>query len=148
MKFAPLTTEDKPKFIPLDPGRYKFNVLLAEDAVSKAGNEMIKLKLECFQPDGRRATIFDYLMINADGTSRKIKGFCEAVGLQDKYQSGELSHWDCLHKSGELELAVESSEQYGDQNKVKFYVRLKPTSENLPKSAPATDDFPDEDVPF
>ena len=43
----------------LEPGVYPFEVIAASEELSKAGNEMIKVKLNVFGPDNQQAHIFD-----------------------------------------------------------------------------------------
>lgn len=125
MKFTPTTEEQQERrtFEPFPAGEYDYTVDAAEDTTSKAGNEMIKLTLHVYNADGNKRVLFDYLL---DSAAWKIKQFAASAGLLDRYDSGEIEAYEMVGKTGRLKLKIESSEQYGDQNKVAFYLAAKP----------------------
>lgn len=122
-------------FEPFPAGDYDYTVDAAEDATSKAGNEMIRLTLHVYNAEGHKRVLFDYLL---DSAAWKIKQFAASSGLLDRYDSGEIEAYEMVGKSGRLKLKIESSEQYGDQNKVAFYIAAKPAGTGYTgRSAPA-----------
>lgn len=102
-------------------GNYFFKVLEAEEAKSQSGNDMIKLKLQISNEEGRTKVVFDYLL---EALEYKLAHFTEACGLFSTYQEGALSAYDCLDKRGELKLTIQQDKtgQYGDKNVVADYL--------------------------
>lgn len=132
--FTPKTENDLYQL--LEKGDYDFEVLNAEDAVSKKGNPMIKLTLKIYDKNGNGRQMYDYLL---EALAFKLKHFCEATGLDDKYKAGKLEASDCLAKSGKVMIDVESSDAYPPRNSVKDYVKIKVNKDN---------NFIDNDIPF
>lgn len=105
----------------LEPGTYPFEVMGASEEISKAGNQMIKLKINVFGPDGQNAHVFDYLM---EKMAFKLRHFCEATGLLAKYEAGTLSELDCEGKSGFVKIKIDPANgQYSAKNSVADYVK-------------------------
>lgn len=133
-------------------GEYPFTVIFAEDAKSKNGNDMIKVKLGVYNGDAIRWHVTDYLMEKMEA---KLRHFCEAVGLLPRYEQGCLQASDCLQRSGMVKLVIKSDSngQFPDKNEVRDYVverkqQATPKAEK-PKQVnekPAFD--PNDDVPF
>jgi hypothetical protein len=137
LSFQPMSEEEVLNL--LKPGIYKFEVRGAEDAVSKKGNPMIKLSLVTWDEKGRERYVTDYLMA---AMMYKIKHFCDATGLDDKYLSGSFNAQDCIGKTGQFKLRIEESDGYAPKNSVQDYIKaLKVVKEEVP--------FDDsEDLPF
>lgn len=166
MKFTPKTEQELQSARLLPEGTYAFDVLSAEDRLSKAGNEMIALELLVYTQDGGTRKVRDFLM---EKMAFKLAAFARTTGLTAKYSEGRISSEDCLGKSGWLKLTVESgkpkadgSGNYPDRNSVKDYTTEKQSKvANLtaPSAAPAkasekaadaaaASSGLDEDVPF
>lgn len=133
-------------------GTYDFLVLDAEETISKSGNDMIKLKIRIFMPDGRERVIFDYLL---EAMEFKTGHFAEATGLLDKYQNGSIDAHDCLGKSGKCKIIIQSDKEgkYPDKSVIGDYIPTDEAQSNKLKSkveaAKQTDDgFGDTDLPF
>jgi len=119
MNYTPKTENELQELDLLAAGNYPFRVTTAEDAVSKKGNDMIKMKLHVMDPQTNRQTfVFDYLM---EAMAHKLRHFCEAVDMLDKYESGTLTPKDCEGQEGELELIVEPAGEWPAKNAVKDY---------------------------
>lgn len=128
----------------LEKGDYSFEVISAEDAVSKAGNQMMKLVLKVYDNDGKTHLVYDYLL---EALAFKLKHFCEATGLNDKYEEGKLEVNDCVGKSGKVYLEIQESGLYKPKNIVGDYIVLdKSTEGKTPSNSQTT--FIDDDVPF
>ena len=154
MKFTPTTEEQQERrtFEPFPAGEYDYTVEAAEDTTSKAGNDMIKLTLHVYNTEGHKRVLFDYLL---DSAAWKIKQFAASAGLLERYDSGEIEAYEMVGKTGRLKLKIESSEQYGDQNKVAFYLAAKSAgtgytgrSAPSPVSRHTTTSIDDDAVPF
>jgi hypothetical protein len=142
----------------LEPGVYPFEVLAASEELSKAGNEMIAIKLTVFGNNGEKIHVFDYLL---EKVAFKLRHFCEATGLLTKYENGTLSELDCEAKTGFVKLAIEPGNGgYSPKNTVKDYVvkektasaqdmprKLTPEEFNKKHGIDPTKTF-DDDIPF
>jgi len=131
-------------------GEYSFEIAEAEEAVSKRGNQMIKLTLNVQNDQGGGIVVFDYLM---DAMPLKLRRCAEACTLLHKYNEGHLDAFDLQGKTGLLKLAIEKDEtgKYPDKNTVNEY--LVKDSEQTNKSQAQKDPSYeakelDDDVPF
>jgi uncharacterized protein DUF669 len=154
MKFTPTTEEQQERrtFEPFPAGEYDFTVEAAEEQTSRNNNEMVKLTLHVYNTEGHKRVVFDYML---DSAAWKIKQFAASAGLLERYDSGEIEAYEMVGKTGRLKLKIESSEQYGDQNKVAFYIAAKSAGTGYTgRSAPAsvsrhtTTSIDDDAVPF
>ena len=141
MNYTPKTENELKEMDLLPAGNYRFRVTEATDEVSKKGKEMIKLKLHVMDPETNRQTfVFDYLM---EAMAHKLRHFCEAVDMLEKYESGTLTPADCNGTEGELELIVEHKGHWPAKNAVKDYnifTEDKPEAKAAPKPT-ETDDI-------
>lgn len=121
MRFQPKTKEEIAADGLLQPGEYDFEIVSGEDTVSKAGNDMIKLRLNVYTESGGKVTMFDYLMPTV---AFKLRHACEACGLEDEYESGNLEALDFEGKTGRCKVAVQKdkSGQYPDRNGIADYI--------------------------
>lgn len=134
MRFSPKTADEIVADSLLPAGEYPFEVLAAQDKLSKAGNEMIELKLAVYSQDGDQTHVFDYLL---EKIAYKLRHFAEAVGLLDKYEKGEFSAFDCEGKNGYCKLAIDSSNpNYPPKNTVRDYVVKEASTAVSAKPAP------------
>lgn len=147
MKFAPKTESELEISLLLEPGIYPFQVSEAINDTSKNGNEMIKIGLTVWGPEGRIHFVYDYLL---EAMAYKLRHFCCYTGLIQKYESGELSANDCINKEGYVEIAIQKGKpngnggNYPDINKVKDYVERPGDFKDHYKK----DNYVEEDVPF
>lgn len=103
------------------PGKYDAEIVDAQNTVSKAGNDMIKLQLRVFDGQAGSQFIFDYLL---DSIAYKIKHAAQACGLLDKYNARELDASDFLGKGCQVKLKVQEDAEgkYKDKNVISDYV--------------------------
>jgi len=147
MKFTPKTDEEIKNEGLLDTGIYKYHILNAEDTVSKAGNQMIKLTIEVFDKNNQARILYDYLI---ESFSSKLINFCEFNNLMVKYNEGEIKDIDCKGKSGKLEIGIEKGRtkpdgsEYPNRNIIKKYLK----EEDIKNKSETDKSFPDEDLPF
>lgn len=149
MRVTPKSDEEiekeQEKFRPLK-GVFDFEVIEASEGISKAGNDMIKLTLGVWRPDGSQLFVYDYLL---DAMAFKVKHFCEAVGLTDRYEAGDLVAFDCKGKGGRVELKIEKDDKGNDKSVVKDYVKREisangkqPPAGLLDEGKPLNDEIP------
>ena len=148
MKFSTTATEDsnqpspEPKSNVLKPGIYPFSVLDAKEEVSRAGNDMIHLKLGVERPNGTDQWVHDYIVATQPA---KLKAFCAAVGLLADFERGEIDAHSIIGQSGKVKVRVEPAKgNYPEKNAVAEYVEL-PADE---KPAKTTTPAADEEIPF
>jgi hypothetical protein len=159
MRFNPLPEQDfmnDKANITLQPGEYAFEIIAADDYVSKAGNPGIKLMVEVIDNTiGQKHYLTDYL---SSAAIFKIHQFCKAVGLLKQYEQGELDPVYCIGKKAKVQVALEKGKPkddgsgacYTDRMAVKKYIVNKSTSASTATTPAATEvaPFPDDDVPF
>ncbi len=143
MRVTPRSEQELQESLVMPKGIYKFEVASAEEAVSKSGNEMIKLQLRIWDKEGKVHILYDYLL---DSLPFKLRHFAEYVGLIEKYNMGGINAEDCLYKSGSVELMIqEAKDNYPMKNAVKDYVK----TDRSAKVSPPNNDLPfDDDLPF
>lgn len=131
-----MTQEEIARASLLEPGVYGFEVIGALDKVSKAGNEMIELKLNVFGNE-KEAHVYDYLM---EKMAFKLRHFAECTGLLAEYESGTLDAYRCNNKVGYCKLAVDPGNgDFLPKNVVKDYVKPEtPLPKLAPQVAPAS----------
>ncbi len=126
LKFTPRKDEELSNL--LEEGEGQFEVIKAIKKESKSGNPMISLVLKCWDAKGNQGNIFEYLILNDNVFSmRKIKHFCYSVGLEQKYESGELNAYECENKSGNLIIGIQKDKtgKYPDKNSVYDFLKKK-----------------------
>ena len=129
----------------LPAGQYAATVKLANDKVSKAGNDMIELILTVYGASGLQVDVFDYLLSD-DSWQWKVRHFCESAGLD--YERGELVAAWCTEQSVRVNLGTEKKEGYAEKNRVLDYLP-RATAVTVGITEPghfSADD--DSDVPF
>lgn len=146
MRFEPLSdAELAAQRGTLKPGPADFEVIDAKEALSKAGNEMVKLTLRVWDSEGRQGQLFDYLLGNAQW---KIKSFYQSIGNPEAYEAGLIDPLNLSGASGKAILTIQKDPKYGDQVRIQNYVM--PGVKKETKEAKDPDSIRDEgdDVPF
>src|SRR5688572_8987205 len=90
MRFEPKSEDEIAAANLLADGDYIFEVADAKEETSKAGNDMVKLKLNVVGEEDRMHVIFDYL-VSSEGAAFKLRHFAESVGLLPEYERGEIT---------------------------------------------------------
>lgn len=158
MKFKAKSEEEITRESLFEKGVYSFEVIKAENKVSKSGNDMIKVQLLVFSNNSESTkTVYDYLM---EAMAFKLRHFCKATGLIEKYEQETLDAEDCEGKTGKCYLGIEEDKtgEYLPRNSVKDYVVdtgantkeiFSPESieANRPLKA-KKDDLENNDIPF
>jgi hypothetical protein len=122
MRFTPKTEKEIQEEGLLPAGPYSFEIFKAEERQSKAGNDMIYLKVGVFDDDGRIHYVDDYLM---ESISYKLRHAAEVCGLLDDYEQGQLNAGDFVNKTGQCKVGIEKDKnnQYPDKNRIVDYLR-------------------------
>lgn len=123
MDFNPTDAVEQPSGPKLlDPGTYELVVREAEERVSSKGNPMIALELE---PVGHQGVLIREYLVATQSAMFRIKNFCEAAGLTEKFEAGRLSEDDCRGSKVRARLTVEEgTDGYSDKNRVEEYLKL------------------------
>lgn len=110
-----------------------FEVMEAEDTTSRAGSDMVKLKVKVFNDQGASRTVYEYL-VGIDSMQWKIRAFCAAVGLLEQYETGELDAVDMEGRTGKCKLIIQKdkSGSFPDKNAIGAYI----AQAEKPKAAP------------
>ena len=142
MKFKPQTKEEaaSAERRSLPAGTYDAEVLLAEETRSKAGNDMLKIKLAVYRPNGGQEWVWDYIT----DTSYRLGQLMSACGLNEQYQKGEVHPDELEGKSFKVTLKVDPARgEYSERNSVGRYglATPKPTT-SAEASTEAEDDIP------
>ena len=151
MEFQAQSEEDIARAGLIEKGEYAFEIIQAENQRSKSGNDMVKVKLCVFLPDGRTRHVTDYLL---SAMAAKLRHFCDATGLLPQYQRGTLSAEDCEGRNGTARIGVQEDKEgrYPPKNTVTDYVTrpAKPLSAATPQrgNAGAGGDEGDGSLPF
>jgi hypothetical protein len=120
MDYIPKSEEDIAKAGLLPAAEYDFDVLSSTPAKSKAGNDMIKLKIGIYDGDKITRQLYDYLL---GAMEAKLRHFCDSVGLLSKYENGTFCAEDCLGRSGRCKIVQKDAEgNYPPKNKIRDYV--------------------------
>lgn len=142
MKTYPKSDEEIMSSLYWKEGDYEFLVESAEDKISKSGNEMIKVLLRIYGKEGQSKEITDYLLPQM---AFKLKHFCKATGLLDKYNNDDLNASDCISRKGFLQLGIE--EERPNENGG-FYPKKNFVKDYLCEIMVPASDMPNDDVPF
>ena len=136
LSFTPKTEEQIAEENLVPDGEYPFEVIKAEEAISKkTGDPMIKLKLCIFTDDGPAGErhVYDYLIQTMDF---KLRHFCACTGLLERYETGTLEAEDCNGRTGHCIVKTEKQAGYKPKNAVKDYVVPKqPEGSGNPSAA-------------
>lgn len=154
--FTPLSDEEIDAINLIDPGIYNFSVVKSTRKLSKSGNHMAELQLSIWDMAGKTHLIFDYLVFsNVPLNIRKVKHFCDAVGLQEDYKKGQLPE-ELNNFCGKAEVGIQEAQRnpsggmYSKKNVVVDYVSAteeKSTNISVGKQKDSTE-FIDDELPF
>lgn len=152
MNFRPKTEEEIASELVMPAGTYDFEVVEAEEKLSKARNEMLVLTVKVFPPEGGFRLVTDYLM---EKMAYKLRHFCAGTGLLDAYNGGSLNARMCEGRCGKLVLQVDperrsedGTKTYPPKNSVKDYVTLKEGEQAKVPVGSITEGLEDDGIPF
>ena len=141
----PKTEKEIQEMSNIPAAEYDFNILMAEDTVSKtSGNDMIKATLGIYVDGAIKRKIPDYLM---PSMAAKLRHFCDTTGLLSQYEAGTLEAADLIGRSGRVKIGIEPEKNgYPAKNFVKDYV-CRP-AKPLAGQNPNAESVPEEEIPF
>jgi len=146
MRFEPKSEQEVAEAGLAPAGKYAFEVLEAVEKTSKAGNDMIALKIG-IEYEGSTRGVFDYL-VAGEKTAYKVRHFADAVGMIAEYERGALNADDLVGLTGECHIVVQPAKDgYDAKNSVKDYVKRAAGSVAPARSA-KTETVIDDDIPF
>lgn len=107
--FTPLSDEQLENIGLIEDGTYDFEIVHSDRKISEKGNNMAALQINVLDTNGISHLIYDYLVFsNVPLNIRKVKHFCDAVGLEDHYKKGEIP--DKLDKlCGKVQIGIKES---------------------------------------
>ena len=148
-EFQSMTEEQIDRLGLMEEGKYDFEVVKSERKSSSKGNPMAELQLKVWGNDGHARILRDYLVFTPQQLCmRKIKHFCEAVGLEEEYKKGQIPEKLDTY-CGRLKLEIKAAEvgkdgkDYPAKNNVADYLKR---SKNEPRNV--IDKNFDDDIPF
>ena len=141
MKFRPQTEEEAAaaERRTLPAGIYDAEVLEVVETRSKAGNDMLKLKLGVFRPNGGQDWVYDYIT----DTSYRLGQLMTACDMSEQYLKGEVDADEILGKCFKVTLKIDPARgEYSERNSVGRYGTSTPKpAAPSPASTEADDDF-------
>jgi len=139
----------------LPEGEYPASIAAMAETTSKAGNDMIVVDFDVYAAGGV-VKLKDYIVFPS--TAYKLKRLATSTGRTAAFESGEFAPSQYTGANLVLLLKVESTAQYGDQNKIAGYKPSEagtvPTSTAFAKPARQSatvknpDPITDADIPF
>ena len=95
----------------LPNGWYEAEIAEAVDTMSKRNREMIALTGKVVEPDGNTRIIKDYIT-DAALVAAKFRHLCEACGVLDKYEAGEVSASDLAGNTVRAKISTENKKPF------------------------------------
>lgn len=145
MKCTPRSDKELAEMNLLPKGTYNFQVIAADEKISKAGAPMLRLNLQILN-DHLEPTIkvYDYLL---DSMPHKLKHAAYGMGLGNHYEAGNLDPEDFIGKTGQVVLVVQQDKtgNYPDKNAVQDYVLVN--SDGAQKLQKATKPYAEKTTP-
>lgn len=108
-------------FTILPAGKYPFRVLDANQQRSKAGNDMIELKLDFYDDDGNSSTVWDFLVFT-EKSVWKVDHFLKSCGMHPgEGQEIDLNPNEFIGFEGMGELRIGKTDKGVERNEVAAY---------------------------
>lgn len=115
----PLNYNPKDASNAFEAGEYLAELTSVVDKESKSsGNPMQVWSIKVEDENGRKLNINEYVTASA---AYKIKMLASAIGKLEDFENQSFQAEDYIGSSFMVELTVEKTDQYGDQNRIKKY---------------------------
>lgn len=119
LNYTPLSKEQDKLRNVFPAGKYPFTVKGVEEKYCKNKiNKMLVVELSVINPENKHLTVTDWIMLDIEGMEWKLRHFCDATGLIDKYDSKTLSIKDIENKFGIVKLTIGEYDRNGETVKV------------------------------
>lgn len=143
MRLIPKTDKELAEANLWPVGLYGFEIIAAQEAQSKSGNDMIKCEVKVFNPEGQYRVVYDYLL---EANPRKLRDVAVVCGLEAEYKNGNLEAHLLVGKTGvvKLKIEIDKTGAYPDKNAIAEYCTA---ALHTPDTTKSTDD-PDDEIPF
>jgi len=99
---------------------YPAEIRGAIEKVSARDNDMIETELVVFDTDGSERQFRDWLVDTPRGAA-KLRHACEAAGVLDRYEAGEISASSFRNKCCRVQIGIEKKRGYPDRNVIEDY---------------------------
>lgn len=131
MKYNP--NAKKPSFV-IPPGEYPAEIIKAEEKSSKAGNPMLVVELNVFDPTtGRSRKITDYIVCGGEHSQDwKLKQLAESTGVG---VSGDIVAGELIGLSCKVKVRIKPAKDgYEENNTIADYLEhdVEKTKQELP----------------
>lgn len=105
----------------LPAGEYQFRVLDAVEKRSKAGSDMIELKLDVYKGD-EQAIVYDYLVFT-EKAAWKVDAFLKSCGMHPgEGVDHEIVANEFVGFEGRVKLKVGKTDKNADRNEVEAFI--------------------------
>lgn len=101
-------------------GWYDAEFREAVEKTSQNNNDMIEGNVAVFDADGNERQFRDWL-IDTPRSAAKLRHACEAVGVIERYEAGEIVASDFPGKRCRVRVGVEKKRGYPDRNVIEDY---------------------------
>lgn len=149
MKFTPKSEKEIQTASLFPAGTYEGEIAFAEDAVSTAGNDMIRLTVMVIDGSGKSRMVKDYLV---EAISYKLRHIAEACGVLDKYEAGNLMADDLQGHGVKVRLAIDDkNKDFPPKNVIQDYLVEGGSKSQRAKAAEVNADAAkgmDDHIPF
>ena len=123
---------------PLPEGEYEAVVTQAQECVSRAGNDMIWLKLLVNSVEHGKRVVHAHLL-PLEQCLWKVMQFCDATGLRDTFEKGQLILQDCQGLL--VRIRVSNDDSNWDGSTVEEFLRTSEENVKTPEINSGFDKF-------
>jgi len=140
IEYNPEDATEANDFQPFPVGEYEAEVIEADQMVSKAGNDMIRLNLVVTNDKGGTTRIYDYIVI--PNTLFKLKSICRCLSIEF---DGTLDEQILVDQRMKVKVGIEKGDdKYPAKNRIDRYIDGI-GSNSTPVETPT---IPKDDIPF
>jgi hypothetical protein len=115
---SPKSPQEIAEQLLVEKGIYPGRVANARETRSQSDRDMLVVTIALMTSSG---TVIDRIT-EARGNGQRLGSFCEALGLLEAYEAGELHAADCIGRAARCVVAVIRSEKYGTRNEIAAYL--------------------------
>jgi len=135
------TGVEEKTFICFPAGEYEAEIVEIKQQVSKKGNDMLKLDIDCYSNDGKKVRVFDYIV--APSSLYKLKAICKFTGIAF---DGKIEEQLLKGKRVFVKLKIDPEGEYPARNSIAAYIGA--CSQKQQPQPETTKPIIDDDIPF